>query len=300
MKITSKLSWHSDQACELGENPLWDIDASALYWIDVISPAVYAWSGGKTVRYPMPKPVASIYLASPGRLLVALRSGPLWLDLSTGVTTPVEGGWPLCADERFNDGRCDRQGTIWISTMDRQLRADIGSIVHITSNTNYQKFPSHAILGNGVCFSPDERFLYFSDTHKKVIHRYDKRALEEGRTVAGTLFAQTHSAVGKPDGSTIDTDGCLWSANVGGGCIERYSPEGKLIGILELPAAHPTHCTFGGPNMQTLFVTTAKYAQLSPSLSEQPLAGHVLGFEVAVQGLPEHRLTKTLENTYAQ
>lgn len=300
MKIASKLIWQSDNVCELGENPLWDINTSTLYWIDVIDPAIFAWSGGAVVRYPVPKPVASVYLAHPGHLLVALRSALVWLDLTSGATTPVNGASPLSADERFNDGRCDQQGIIWISTMDRHLKADIGSIVRMASISDHRAFPSHAVLGNGVCFSPDERFLYFSDTYRRVIHRYDKRALEDGIEPIRELFTRADTGVGKPDGSTVDADGCLWSVSIGAGCIERYSPKGKLVGILELPVSHPTHCTFGGPDMRTLFVTSAKHASLSPTLARQPLAGRTFGFDVAVQGLSEHRLTKNLENEYAQ
>ena len=300
MKIASKLIWQSDEVCELGENPLWDIEASTLYWIDIVNPAIFTWSGGAVVRYPIPKPVASIYLARPGHLLVALRSALVWLDLATGATAPVDGAWPLSADERFNDGRCDCQGVIWISTMDRHLKTDIGSIVRIASSKDHRVFPSHAVLGNGVCFSPDDRFLYFSDTHRRVIHRYNKNALEDGHTLAGELFVRADAGVGKPDGCTVDSDGCLWSVSIGGGCIERYSPEGRLIGILDLPVSHPTHCTFGGPDMQTLLVTNASYSRLSPALAGQPLAGRILGFDVTIQGMSEHRLTKNLENEYAQ
>ena len=293
VKLDSKLTWRSDAVCMLGESPVWDPHSGTLHWIDVVDPAIYAYVNHALRRYAMPKPVASIYLAQSGRLLAALRSGFVWLDLSDACVAPLAGAWPMSPDERFNDGRCDRHGAVWISTMDRRCVSRIGAILRIASATDARAFPSHAILGNGICFSPDDRFLYFSDTHARTIHRYEKAGLMDGQAADGRLFVQAAGGSGKPDGSAMDSDGCLWSASVGGGRIERYSPEGRLVGVLDLPVSHPTHCAFGDSDLRTLFVTTMGDPRIAPALAGQPLAGRVLAFQVQAQGMPEQRLAAT-------
>jgi len=233
-------------------------------------------------------------------LLVALRSRFVWLDLSTGEITEAGEDWPVSSNERFNDGRCDQRGTIWISTMDRHLKSQVGSIVRIASSTDAQAFGSRAVLGNGVCFSPNDRFLYFSDTYARAIFRYEKEKFASGAVPDRALFVDASNRSGKPDGSAMDIDSCLWSVYIGGGRIERYSPTGALVGYLDLPVSHPTHCTFGDTDLGTLFVTTARDPGISPSLIEQSMAGRVLAYKVGTQGLREQRLTADFGSNHAQ
>ena len=287
-KIKNKLLWSSEEKLLLGENPLWDASTNSLFLIDAADPAVYRLTGGEFKRFAMPKPVASIFLSDANRLIVAMRSTFAELNLLDGRLSDVALVVPPTSEERFNDGRCDAQGRIWISTMDRQLQSGIGSIMQINAQYNSKSFKTSAKLGNGVCFSPDGKWLYFSDTTQRAIFRFplaEPGAMEAGRE----LFAQLDEAPGRPDGCSIDTEGCLWSARVGGGRIDRYAPDGTLLGYLETPVTHPTHCTFGGPDMRTLFVTSSRYPVSSREFDQQPHAGKVLAFEVPVKGLEEAR-----------
>lgn len=286
--IEARLSWVSSERLLLGESPVWDTRDGALYGVDVVAPAVFRLAGGVITRYPFARPVASVFLSDPGHLLVATRQALVDLHLATGVQAPTGLASPPSAQERFNDGRCDSQGRLWISTMDRHLEHEIGSIVVVDPLHGSTSFATGAKLGNGVCFSPDGRWVYFSNTAKRCIVRYASNTLQEPE-VRAQPFAQLDEAPGRPDGCSVDAEGCLWSARVGGGRIDRYSPDGKLIGVLKVPVSHPTHCTFGGPELRTLFVTTSRYPESSKEFLAQPIAGAVLAFDVAVQGLPEPR-----------
>lgn len=292
MKLRTKIAWTSTTQCTLGENPLWHATESTLYWIDVVEPAVFRWdaSTDSTQRFALPKPPASIFLREPGSLLVAMRGGFAWMDTSNGELHALELAIPLIADERFNDGRCDRFGEIWISTMDRRLESGIGSLVHLDSSRQASVTSTQAILGNGVCFSPDGQSLYFSDTFERAIYRYELKTSEgSSRRQLGRreIFARLDSDAGRPDGCTVDSEGCLWSARVGGGRIDRYAPDGRLIDVLELPVTHPTHCTFGGADLRTLFVTSSRHPRHEAIFAQQASAGAVLAFEVNAQGSPE-------------
>jgi len=294
MKLRSKVVEISTQKCVLGENPLWCAAESALYWIDVIGLAVLRWDMASQVtrRFTLPKPPASIFINETGSLLVAMRGSLAFMDTTSGDLSALPLVLPPSTNERFNDGRCDHRGHIWISTMDRALKSNIGSLVRVDSRLNTAVSPTHAILGNGVCFSPENDSLYFSDTFERTLYRYE---LSAGDTTSGDrlgkrhVFARLDGDAGRPDGCTVDGEGCLWSARVGGGRIDRYSPDGRLVDVLELPVSHPTHCTFGGPDLKTLFVTSSRYPPDKPAFANEAAAGALLAYQVDAQGLPEHR-----------
>lgn len=297
-KIKSKLLWSSDEKLLLGENPLWDASTNALFFIDAADPAVYRLAGGRVKRFALPKPVASIFLTDADRLIVAMRNSFVELNLLDGRLTDVGPVIPPSSEERFNDGRCDTLGRIWISTMDRKLQSGIGSITQVNAQYTSNSFKTGAKLGNGVCFSPDGKWLYFSDTTQRAIFRFpltELGAMEADKE----LFVQLDAAPGRPDGCSIDAEGCLWSARVGGGRIDRYAPDGTLLEYLETPVSHPTHCTFGGPHMRTLFVTSSRYPATSTEFDGQPLAGKVLAFELNVAGLPEAHFQPSLHGVAA-
>ena len=287
MKIVSKPIWTSAARMGIGESPIWDEDRRTLYWVDVTAPAIHALHDGQVRKIPLQKPVGSIFLGRPGTLLVALRHGLRRLDLQTGELATLEVPCPMGSDERFNDGRCDRDGRLWISTMDRQLNRPLGSVVCIEDSRSRSWFSTQARVGNGIAFSHDDRKLYFSDTSGRAIYEYDKaQALSASGSLPRKLFAELDSTPGRPDGCTIDAEGCLWSARVAGGRIDRYAPDGRLVDWFELPVSHPTHCTFGGDQFRTLFVTTANH---SAEGHEGPLNGCTLAYELGIQGRAEHR-----------
>jgi len=279
----------------LGECPIHDAATGDTYWIDIADPAVYWLSAAGVVRHAFERPLASLYLCGPQQLLVAARAGFFLLDARTGRRRALPLSAPIGGEERYNDGRSDAQGRLWISTMDRRTQRPIGSIASIGAQGRAHAVAAHAVIGNGICFSPDGAWMYFSDSAGRAIHRYRAAACAAELGPRERLLA-LDGHPGRPDGCAVDADGCLWSARIGGGRIDRYAPDGRLVDTLALPVANPTHCAFGGSGLKTLFVTTSRMSAQASVTPGDPLDGAVLAFDLGIQGLPEPRLA---EDVYA-
>jgi sugar lactone lactonase YvrE len=140
-------------------------------------------------------------------------------------------------------------------------------------------------LSNGMAWSPDGRTLYFSESFDRQVHRFDFDPATGSVAHAGTLAS--FGGPPKPDGLTVDAEGGIWCAVFGGGCVNRYLPDGTLDRSLKLPVTNPTSCMFGGPDLKTLFVTTASYGLDDAAKAAEPLAGSVFAFSMDVTGMPE-------------
>jgi sugar lactone lactonase YvrE len=141
-------------------------------------------------------------------------------------------------------------------------------------------------IPNSLCWSPDNQTLYFSDTRARVIWGFDFN-LASGELTNRRLFVDLQGQLGRPDGATVDTEGYLWSAEYGGGRVVRYTPDGTVDKVVNLPVANVTCPTFGGTDYKTLFITTASQRLTENELAEQPLAGGLFSLKVTVAGLPE-------------
>lgn len=285
MTISAQLVWRSPAPGTL-ECPLWCGASNALYWIDVVDPSIYRheFSTDMSTRWELPKPPGSIALMSGSRLLVAMRSSLAILDTATGTLDNVAWQGPSLGEDRFNDGVTDRQGNFWIGTMDRRLAEPIGRLFRIDAKFNATATPIDARLSNGLCFSPAGDRLYLSKTFEREIHVFDVDPTS-GTLSSGRRIVSYDVTPGRPDGATVAADGSLWSARIDAGRIDCYAPGGEMLGHLPLPTSHPTHCMFGGPDLQTLYVTTSRFGA-EFATGEHGDAGHVLGFRMDQRGLP--------------
>ena len=286
MTISAQLVWRSPARGTLLECPLWCGASNALYWIDVVDPSIHRhdFSTGASARWELPKPPGSIALMPAAHLLVAMRSSLAILDTTTGTLDNVAWKGPSLGEDRFNDGVTDRQGNFWIGTMDRRLAEPIGRLFRIDAAFNATATPIDARLSNGLCFSPAGDRLYLSKTIEREIHAFDVDSATGALSGARRIVAYD-AAPGRPDGSTVAADGSLWSARIDASRIDRYGPDGEVLDRLPLPISHPTHCTFGGPGMQTLYVTTSRFGAEFVA-GEHGDAGYVLGFRLDQRGLP--------------
>ena len=148
-----------------------------------------------------------------------------------------------------------------------------------------RKVFGHVDIPNSTVFSPDDKLMYFADSPAKKIWVFDFD-LEEGRVSNRREFVDCTADAGVPDGSAIDQDGCLWNANYGGSRIVRYTPTGKVDRVIPLPVTQPTCCTFGGPGLDTLYITTASQKLTPEQLALQPLAGGLFSVRTHTRGLP--------------
>ncbi len=273
----------------LGEVPVWDVAEQALYWVDIegrllqrLTPAT-----GAVERWEMPERIACFALRERGGLIVGFASGIAFYDLDTGaidwIARPEAG-----AGTRFNEGKCDRRGRFWTGSMDDGLSRRSGALYRVDPDRSVTRILGGIGISNTLVWSLDDATFYFADTMDARIDRYDFDAASGTITNRRPFVDLAGSGMG-PDGSTIDAEGCLWNAQWDGWRVARYSPEGELMQVVELPVQKPTSCMFGGPDLGTLYVTSAVWDLKGAALAAQPLAGGLFALDVGVKGLPETR-----------
>ena len=277
----------------VGESPVWLASEQALYWVDIPARKLYRWqaASGRVDHWTAPEMVGCIAPRQAGGWLCAMESG--LFRMQAGGNGLLE-GQKLAAVEharpgmRFNDGRCDRQGRMRAGTMlmDMAQALPVGVLYGLEANGELKTIMSGLIVPNGLAFSPDGRTMYLSDSHPSVqrIWAFDYD------TATGTpsnrrLFVDMNPLPGRPDGAAVDEDGCYWICGNDAGMIHRFTPAGKLDRSLELPVKKPAMCAFGGPGLDTLYVTSIRPDNID--LSDQPLAGGLFALRPGVRGLPE-------------
>ena len=271
----------------LGECPIWCDREQALWWVDSRGPTLKRWdpASGKVRELQLPSVVGSVAFRDKGGMLAALQSGIHFLDPVSGHLQAVAQPEAHLPENRFNDGRCDRAGRFWSGTMSDVKREPTGSLYRLSADLECTHMRSDVVVPNSLSWSPDNRTMYFGDTHRTRIWAYDFD-LASGAISEERVFAQTE---GRPDGSCIDVDGCLWNAEYGGWRLVRYTPAGKIDRVIPLPVANATCCCFGGAGLDTLYVTSATQRLTPEDLLKQPLAGSVFAVRPGVGGLPEAR-----------
>ena len=277
-------------ADQLGEVPLWCDRTNQLWWVDVNRSALRNLdpATGKVSTFPTAGGrLGSIALRDGRGLLLATAEGVDFFDPETDTQTPFTARNLLHKSQRFNDGRCDRQGRFWVGSMNEEQQPD-ASLYRIDPDGSVTPWFHGFATANGIATSPDSRTFYFADTRRFTLFAFDFDAAA-GALANRRLLAQTTGRPGRPDGSCIDAEGFLWSAEYAGGLLTRYAPDGRIDRMIPLPVSHPTAVCFGGPGLRTLFITSATQSLNAEQLTAQPLAGCVLAFEPGMQGLPEPR-----------
>ncbi|MGF1625751.1 MAG: SMP-30/gluconolactonase/LRE family protein [Alphaproteobacteria bacterium] len=288
-----------EAGCWLAEGPCWDARAQSLYWTDVPSRRIHRWQpGGEHRSWAVPQMVTAIAPRTAGGLIVAETHGLAFFDPGTGAMTPFvapEADKPL---NRSNDGACDRQGRFWYGTMYNNI-ADDGGALEIEGSTGalYRVEPdgrwttmvADVGISNTLAWSGDERLFYFADTFTG-IYAFDWEpgigsianrrpfAMQDRPELAGR---------GHPDGSAIDAEGFLWNCRWDGGCVIRFAPDGSIDRIVDLPCSRVTSAVFGGPDLETLYITTVTYGLDEAERAAQPLAGGIFAYDPGVKGLPD-------------
>lgn len=274
---------------QLGETPLWCDRERLIWWLDIERPTLHRLdpaSGKHDARSFDATFLGSLALAGNGEKLIAtdLTLNRLTGDGSLAEMVSVDAG----LDNRLNDGRVDPNGRFWVGTMDNQLHRPNGSLYRIDADGTAHAMIDEVIVSNGIAFSPDGRTGYFTDTRRHLSWRLTIDP-DDGAIIAREVFADYAQTGDRPDGATIDAEGCLWQAFFAGGRIVRYAPDGRIDTVVEMPVTNPTCVCFGGPDFRTLFVTTARKFLSDDQLAAEPLAGSLLAVEGIGQGGPEHR-----------
>jgi len=280
---------------QLGEGAFWDWQRDTLWWLDVPMPSrlfsLHPASGVLT-SFAMPEMITSMRCLKDGSgLIIASHGGINRFDPVTGRLYRLLDPEPMKPFNRCNDGGTDGRGRFWFGTMQNNIAPNgdgiaiasaAGSLFCLEPDLTLHERASDIAIANTVCWSPDHRTLYFSDTMSGVIAAYDFD-LEAGTLNNKRDFARFERGV--PDGSTVDAEGFLWNARWGGRCVVRFAPDGRVERVVELPVSLPTSVAFGGPDLTTLYITTARYGLSPQERTAEPWAGHLLAYETGVKGL---------------
>lgn len=270
----------------LGEGPYWEPARARLLWMDIMDNelhAIDADGAGHTVVRTQEKVHAIAACAAPGRFLcTAHRHGLAWLDAEDGSLVPLLDPEPDAAGHLLNDARCDASGRFWFGSLHKR-HEPTGALYSIDGDGHLVRQAEGFGASNGIAFSPDGRQLYFADTYVGVF-AFD---LVDGAARAPRLILRSGELPGHPDGLTVDTDGCLWVAMALGGRVARITPAGKIDRVVPVPATFVTSCTFGGPELDTLFITSARAGRPADELAREPYAGALFAVRLGHRGLPE-------------
>jgi sugar lactone lactonase YvrE len=273
----------------LGEGPVWDEREQELLFVDIIGERVHRFrpATGEHSWFRTDGPTGAVVLTEEGRLLLALHDRFVYSSRSGENQVVVEGFQADGAVLRFNDGKVDPWGRFLVGTMDRQEAQPNGTLYMLSADHSVASLVEKVSVSNGLAWTADNTTLYYIDTPTRRVDAFDVDP-DIGTLSARRTVVEVRD--GKPDGMTIDDEGCLWVAIWDGGRVDRYAPSGELLEILRVPeGGHVTSAAFGGPTMSTLFVTTARAGLSDGELAHAPHAGDLFAYEAPITGPPGNR-----------
>ncbi len=279
----------------LGESPVWHPDDRALWWCDIPGRRLNRWhaASGAHRGWDLDSEPGCIAPLTGGDWLIAMRDGLWRFDPASGERTHLAA--PPCdpKKERFNDGKADAQGRLWVGTIYEPRDAPRAALYRYARG-RLERIAGDISVSNGLAFSPDGRTMYWSDTQAHQVSAFDfdgaEGAISARRAFASFPLKTSQQDLstygGRPDGAAVDAEGCYWVAMFEGQRLLRFSARGELLREVALPVRCPTMPCFGGSDLCTLYITTAREKRPAAELAAQPLAGCVLRLRVDVPGLP--------------
>ena len=280
-----------DSGTLLGECPVWDVKENVLYWIDIDGHKIncYDPSSCNNETRKLPFKAGSLAIRKQGGLLLAMSNGFYNYDFKNEILESREcDPEPERKDNRLNDGRCDPGGRFWVGSMNdvRRIKGQYeGNLYcyHPDGECVSQNLPVG--VANGLAFSPDERYMFFADTMRETVWRFDYDK-DQGEIWNQQVFLNLKNLSGKPDGACVDADGCYWLAHIYGWKVARYTPKGKLDREIQLPFPKPSMCAFGGSKLDTLYITSISTKD-DKSNGENKYSGGLFAVNPGVSGIPE-------------
>ena len=279
---------YDDRACVLGEGPLWHPERGQLFWFDIMGKRLLTRSEDGATDWTFDRHVSAAGWVDRDTLLVASETDLFRFDLGTGAqehVAPLEEG---NAVTRSNDGRADPFGGFWIGTMGKNAEAGAGALYRFYRGEVVQ-LRDGITIPNATCFAPDGRHAFFADTAEHIVWRIPLDG--EGWPDGDWEVWLDHRESGiNPDGAVVDAEGGFWCAEWGNARVGRYDAEGNLVDEVALDVPQPTCPAFGGSDMRTLYVTSARQGLPSDAMDGAPRSGMTLSVAAPLLGQPEHRV----------
>jgi len=281
------------EGLQAAESPFWDAVSGCVWLVDMLAPALIRVDpqSDATRIWPMPETIGSFALCEGGGAIVALRSGVFLYDFETERLTLIARPEAARPENRLNDGKASPEGRFWVGSMsETSPRRPEGALYRIDHDGRCTRVLDGLFTSNGLAWSADGRRMFHSDSRGQIIRAFDYDP-ETGEISSGRVLARPSETEGRPDGGTVDSEGCYWSAGASAGCLNRFSPEGQLLERQILPIAAPSMLCFGGPALDQVFVTS-----LSRNTAKGSETGQLLSFSSKVVGLPGHRFRPSCSN----
>lgn len=267
---------------QLGEGPLWHPEEERLYWVDIEGECFHRYSPdtGKGDTFPVGQAVGCLAFRASGGLVLGLRDGLAFWDQNTSDIVIIDNPETGRTNARFNDGKVGPGGRFWAGTLGED---DQSCLYRLDPEGTVRAMETGITISNGIGWSPDDRVMYYTDSALRVIYSYDFDP-DSGEIENRREFVRVPLTEGFPDGLTVDSEGFIWSAHWDGWRVTRYDPDGKTERVIALPVQRPTSCTFGGPDLDQLFITSAWTGLSETDRREQPLAGDLFQVQTDTRG----------------
>jgi sugar lactone lactonase YvrE len=287
-RIAAKLV--ADARTMLGEGPVWDDQEHCVWWVDILGESIHRTDPGTGQDDVMPvgQMVGALGLRQRGGLVVAVRDGFVALDPTSGHIVRVADVEAARPSSRMNDGKVDPQGRFWAGTTDVDHRPGLGTLYRLDADLTVSPMLADVTISNGLDWTADGATMYFIDTPTRQVDRFSFES-SNGSIGERKRAVSIRPGAGNPDGMTLDADDHLWVALWDGWAVERYAPDGTLELRVDVPVAQVTSCTFGGPDLDVLFITTAQKEFPVGGKPDQPYAGGLFACRPGVRGRPAHR-----------
>ncbi|HEX4111019.1 MAG TPA: SMP-30/gluconolactonase/LRE family protein [Stellaceae bacterium] len=279
-----------DAHAEIGESAVWDDRFHLLYWLDIAGRKLHRFdpSTGHDAVWDMPAEAGAVALRAAGGVVLAMLHAFHtfdFMDPTPRLVAKIDGE---PATNRLNDGRADPAGRFWSGTVNQAKREPTGAMYCLGVDGKVEKKFGGIDISNSLCWSPDGKTMYHADSFTWKIQAWDFDA-DTGAVANPRTFIDIPRDEGFSDGATVDAEGCLWAAHWGHGRVKRYDPAGTLMHTIQLPVTNITCPCFGGPNLTTLYVTSATFRLSDKQRAQQPQAGGLFAIETEFTGLPENR-----------
>jgi len=276
----------ADVRAVLGEGPVWVAREQALYWLDIKGRRLFRINDEGFREWPTAMRVGSIAPRGGGGFIAGTDGGFYTVEVGdelafTRLFDPEED----LPDNRFNDGKVDRDGRFWAGTMDDTEQAAVGTLYRLEDINGSTIIDQGYGVTNGPAFSPSGDWMYHTDSVRRRIYRFP--LAPDGTVGVREIFLHFTAQEGYPDGMTVDAEGCLWVAFWDGWAVRRFGPDAALLDTIEVPVQRPTSIAFGGPDLDRMYITSARVGLDETALAVQPYAGALFMVEAGIKGIAE-------------
>lgn len=271
-----------------GESIIWEPNRSVLYWVDIQGKTLFEYDprAKKSKEWLFNKEVTAVVLESDETVILTLADEIVRFNLTDqSINTLAVLDDTAEGNLRFNDARCGPVGIMWVGTMVKDFTKGRAALYCLSKDGSFEKVLQGVTFSNGIIWSSEGRFMYYNDSPTGKVQRF-RYNMKTGDILQVGTAVKVKKGTGYPDGMAVDTDGNLWVAQLGGYGVYCYNPyTGELLAKVELPVPNVTSCTFGGENMETLYITTARTGLTAEELEKYPLSGSVFSCDVGKRGI---------------